>query len=50
MPSPYFFSARFCAATVFTRAMSRRTWRTRATFSSWPVAFWKRRLNCYFFS
>src|SRR5690606_28350506 len=23
---------------------------TRAVFSSWPVAFWKRRLNCSFFS
>src|SRR5262249_34663517 len=27
------------------RAMSRRTWRTRAVFASWPPAFWKRRLN-----
>src|SRR5215470_4588259 len=27
------------------RAMSRRTWRTRAVFPSWPPAFWKRRLN-----
>src|SRR5262245_19763528 len=35
---------------VLMRAMSRRTWRTRAVFSSWPVAFWKRRLNCSFFS
>src|SRR5690348_1755534 len=34
---------------VLMRAMSRRTWRTRAVFSSWPVAFWKRRLNCSFF-
>src|SRR5215475_2665872 len=30
------------------RAMSRRTWRTRAVFSSWPLAFWKRRLNASF--
>src|SRR5258708_32444405 len=27
------------------RAMSRRTWRARAVFCSWPPAFWKRRLN-----
>src|SRR5260221_3790112 len=27
------------------RAMSRRTWRTRAVFSSWPLARWKRRLK-----
>src|SRR5262245_13700716 len=27
------------------RAMSRRTWRTRAVLPSWPPAFWKRRLN-----
>src|SRR5690606_8105776 len=26
-----------------------RTCLTRAVFSSWPVAFWKRRLNCSFF-
>src|SRR5690606_32391634 len=32
------------------RAMSLRTCLTRAVFSSWPVAFWKRRLNCSFFS
>src|SRR5262249_58624609 len=32
------------------RAMSRRTARTRAVFSSWPVARWKRRLNCSFFN
>src|SRR6185437_1468317 len=31
---------------VFTRAMSRRTWRTRPMPSVWPVARWKRRLNC----
>src|SRR5262245_24257646 len=30
--------------------MSRRTWRTRAVFSIWPEAFWKRRLNCSFLS
>src|ERR1700688_1517896 len=30
--------------------MSRRTSRTRAVFSSCPVARWKRRLNCSFFS
>src|SRR5262249_5973388 len=30
------------------RAMSRRAWRTRAVFSSWPLAFWKRRLNASF--
>src|SRR6478735_5766718 len=29
--------------------MSRRTSRTRPVFSSWPVARWKRRLNCSFF-
>src|SRR3954469_3335993 len=28
--------------------MSRRTSRTRPVFSSWPVARWKRRLNCSF--
>src|SRR6516164_3895315 len=27
------------------RAMSRRTWRTRAVLPSWPPAFWKRRLK-----
>src|SRR5512143_2951161 len=27
------------------RAISRRTWRARAVFCSWPPAFWKRRLN-----
>src|SRR5262249_31824133 len=50
---PYFAFAsavRFCRAIVLSRAMSRRTWRTRAVFSSWPVARWKRRLNCSFFS
>src|SRR5579871_1299424 len=35
---------------VLSRAMSRRTSRTRAVFSSWPVARWKRRLNCSFLS
>src|SRR5215510_8483705 len=45
-----FACARFCRAIVFSRAMSRRTWRTRAVFSSCPVARWKRRLNCSFFS
>src|ERR1041384_5171343 len=30
--------ARFCAAMVLSRAMSRRTWRVREVFSSWPVA------------
>ena len=35
---------------VLIRAMSRRTCRTRAVFSSCPVARWKRRLNCSFFS
>src|ERR671924_107713 len=34
---------------VLMRAMSLRTCLTRAVFSSWPVAFWKRRLNCSFF-
>src|SRR6185312_5502690 len=48
---PYaFLPAALSAAIVLMRAMSRRTWRTRAVFSSWPVAFWKRRLNCSFFS
>ena len=32
------------------RAMSLRTSRTRSVFSIWPVARWKRRLNCSFFS
>src|SRR4051812_14689230 len=34
---------------VLIRAISLRTCLTRAVFSSWPVAFWKRRLNCSFF-
>src|SRR5262245_24771980 len=42
--------ARFCAAIVLMRAMSRRIVRTREVFSSCPVARWKRRLNCSFFS
>src|SRR3974390_487648 len=42
--------ARFCAAIVFMRAMSRRMTRTRDVFSSCPVARWKRRLNCSFLS
>jgi hypothetical protein len=43
-------SRRASRGIVLMRAMSRRTSRTRAVFSSWPVAFWKRRLNCSFFS
>src|SRR6516164_9305807 len=35
---------------VLMRAISRRTVRTRAVFSSWPLARWKRRLNCSFCS
>src|ERR1700722_312432 len=35
---------------VLTRAMSRRTTRTCAVFCNWPLARWKRRLNCSFFS
>src|SRR5436305_610585 len=45
-----FSVARFCAAIVLMRAMSRRTMRTRPVFSSCPVARWKRRLNCSFLS
>src|SRR5499426_435149 len=41
---------RFSAAIVLIRAMSRRTCRTRAVFSSCPVARWKRRLNRSFLS
>src|SRR4029078_520892 len=41
--------ARFCAATVLMRAMSRRACRTRAVFSSCPVARWKRRFKRCFF-
>src|ERR1700748_3765241 len=36
--------------TVSMRAIVRRTSRTRLVFSSWPLARWKRRLNCSFFS
>src|SRR5215472_18440746 len=36
-------------STVLMRAMSLRTSFTRWVFSSWPVAAWKRRLNCSFF-
>src|SRR5690606_34807866 len=43
-------AAFFSRATVFIFAMSRRMIRTREVFSSWPVARWKRRLNCSFFS
>src|ERR1043166_4568974 len=32
------------------RAISLRTARTRPVFSSWPLARWKRRLNCSFLS
>src|SRR5690606_29248844 len=42
--------AAFSAAIVLMRAMSRRTCLTRAVFSNCPVALWKRRLNCSFFS
>src|SRR3984957_19175839 len=31
------------------RAMSRRSTRMRPVFSAWPLARWKRRLNCSFF-
>src|SRR5207245_1510288 len=42
--------SRFCWAMVLSRAMSRRTSRTREVFSSCPVARWKRRLNRSFLS
>src|ERR1700752_1213681 len=45
-----FSVARFCVAMGLMRAMSRRTMRTRPVFSSCPVARWKRKLNCSFFS
>src|ERR1700748_543442 len=32
------------------RAISRRSTRMRPVFSTWPLARWKRRLNCSFFS
>src|SRR6516162_11138545 len=41
---------RFDCAIVFSRAMSRRTSRTRAVFSNCPLARWKRRLKCSFLS
>src|SRR6185369_12529822 len=44
------FTDAFWPRNVSTRAMSRRTARTRAVFSSWPLARWKRRLNASFFS
>src|SRR5262249_44622469 len=37
-------------AIVWMRAMSRLICLTRAVFSSWPEAAWKRRLNCSFLS
>src|SRR5580704_12734986 len=43
-------AARLVCAVVLMRAMSRRTSRTRAVLASCPVARWKRRLNCSFFS
>src|SRR5216684_1783294 len=49
MSVPYFFAARFCAAMVLMRAMSRRASRSREVFSSCPVARWKRRLKRSFF-
>src|SRR5436190_17004048 len=50
-PPHFAFSApRFCRAIVSIRAISRRTWRTRAVFSSWPVARWKRKLKRSFLS
>src|SRR6185369_6216316 len=44
------FTDAFWPRNVSTRAMSRRTARTRAVFSSWPLARWKRRLNASFCS
>src|SRR6056300_161536 len=43
-------AAAFSLRMDITRATSRRTTRTRAVFSSWPVACWKRRLKASFFS
>jgi uncharacterized protein YjbI with pentapeptide repeats len=40
----------FVRATVFNRAMSRRTSRTRAVFSNCPLARWNRKLKCSFLS
>src|SRR3546814_734324 len=37
--------AELSRSTVWMRARGRRTARTRAVFSSWPLARWKRRLN-----
>jgi hypothetical protein len=48
-PASYFFFARFCAAMVLMRAMSRRASFSREVFSSCPVARWKRRLKRSFF-
>src|SRR5258708_5424721 len=49
-PQLLFFAARFWAASVLVRAISRRTTRTRDVFCNWPLARWKRRLNCSFFN
>src|SRR5579875_2514851 len=49
--SPQAFAAAercFSFMIVFNRAMSRRTSLMRAVPSCWPVARWKRRLNCSF--
>src|SRR5665811_220600 len=43
-------AALFARAAVLMRAMSRLICLTRAVFSSWPEAAWKRRLNFSFFS
>jgi uncharacterized protein YjbI with pentapeptide repeats len=40
----------FERATVFNRAISRRTSRTRAVFSNCPLARWNRKLKCSFLS
>ena len=45
-PRSEFAARALLAMMVFTRAISRRTCRTRPTPSCWPVARWKRRLNC----
>jgi len=42
--------ARHDAAVVLDDEALAEIARTRAVFSSWPVARWKRRLNCSFFS
>src|SRR5581483_10616066 len=49
-PGAWAFTAAFWRRKVSTRAMSRRTARTRAVFSNWPLARWKRRLNASFCS